>query len=102
MLLWRLFAKREEEMKIATIGLFAALFLVGTALWHSPPAQTQGAGPFAIVSSSKAGPFNIVSSSRRDAAFRLNVATGQVHYCQVKASSYGRDVEGSCTALATE
>ena len=79
-------------MKIATIGLFAALFFVGTALWQSPPAQTQGAGSFAITSSGKG-----------DTAFRLNVATGQVHFCQVRTSNYGRNVEGgSCTALVTE
>ncbi len=78
-------------MKFATIGLLTALFLVGAAIWQSPPAQTQGTGPFAIA-----------ATGRGDAAFRLNVATGQVHYCQVKTSSYGRDVEGSCTALATD
>ncbi len=78
-------------MKIATIGLFAALFLVVTALWQSPPAQTQGTGPFAIA-----------ASGRGHAAFRLNVATGQILFCQVKTSSYLRKVEGSCTALVTE
>ncbi len=78
-------------MKIATIGLFAAVFLVGTAIWQSPPAQTQAAGPYSIVPSGKS-----------DAAFRLNVATGQVHFCQVRTSNYGRNVEGSCTVLATE
>ena len=78
-------------MKIATIGLFAALFLVGTALWQSPPAQTQGAGSFAIA-----------TSGRGDTVFRLNVATGQVHFCQVSKSSYGRNVEGACTALVIE
>ena len=78
-------------MKIASIGLFATVFLVGTALWQSPPAQTQGASRFAIASSGNGG-----------TAFRLNVETGQVHFCQVSKSSYGRKVEGSCTALVTE
>jgi len=79
-------------MKIAMIGLFAVVFLVGTAIWQSQPAQTQAAGLFAIASSGKG-----------DTAFRLNVATGQVHFCQVRTSNYGRNVEGgSCTALVTE
>lgn len=78
-------------MKIVTIGLSVTLFLIVIAVWQSQPAQTQATGPFTIT-----------SSGRGDTAFLLNTATGQVHFCQVKSSMYGRDVEGSCAALATE
>lgn len=78
-------------MNIAAAGLFTILLIVAAVLWNSQPAQTQSAGPYSIVPSGKS-----------DAAFRLNVATGEVHFCQVRASNYGRTIEGACRALATE
>ncbi len=78
-------------MNIAAAGLFTALLLVAAVVWNSRPAQTQGAGSYSIVSSGKS-----------DAAFRLNVATGEVHFCHVRTSNYGRTIEGACSALATE